>query len=549
MIILGATAPLSWNNAAVLVKDGKLIAACEEERFTRVKHSPRQPPYESTKFCLEFAQLRPHQIDVVAFGYRSPFDAYGRSILENLRNENFNRLIREAGAFAEYYVGLRRYREWLENIGVNFTKTKVIFVPHHIAHAASAFYCSGFESSAILSLDGQGEDDAGFLGYGDEKGNIHCVQSIKHHQSLGWVYGDATSLLGFKSHSDEGKVMALASFGKKIINLSDYFEVHRDDYILHKSWYKKLWRNIKKRKPSDPIEVKHKNFAKSVQTFLEQAGQATATKLYEKTGLRNISLAGGVALNCDMNSAIKHLDFIDSIFIQPASNDAGCALGAALETAHQMGESDRFKLTHAYWGPEYSDTEIEYVLKESRASYKKVLKIEEVVSDYLVQGSVVGWFQGRCEWGPRALGNRSILAHPGRRGIKDTINKHIKHREMWRPFAPSILHEYGDEYFDDYIYSPFMLLTFNAKNKAKIDLSQTIHVDGTSRLQSVTKDTNKKYYALIEAFRKKTGIPAILNTSFNDAGEPIVLSPKDALRTFYGTGLDMLAIGSFIVVK
>src|SRR3989344_7140498 len=549
MTILGITAPLSWNSAAAIIKNGKLIAVAEEERYNRVKHAPRMPAYKSVEFCLQKAQVKFSEVDAIAFGYRSPFIAYLFSISENLKEHNFRRLVREAGAFAEYYIGLVRLKEWLELKGLNFSKTKVYFVPHHIAHATSAYRCSGFSESNIISLDGVGEDDAGYLGIG-RNGDMKRLKRVGHHQSIGWVYADITGILGFRMHSHEGKVMGLSAYGKKSLPFDNFWQLKRDSYYLKHNWNKIMWDTFgPRRDPKSPITQRHKDIARTVQYFTENVGVRLAKKLYKETGSRNITLAGGVALNCNMNGKIWQEDFIDKIFVQPASTDAGTAIGAAMELAHTFGEPADVAMDHAYWGQEYTNEEIESVLREAKISYEKISNIEEVAAQHLSKGKIVGWFQGRSELGPRALGNRSILAHPGLSGMKDKVNSEVKHREYWRPFAPSILHEAGADYFEKYLLSPFMTITLKAKKKAIREMQEAIHIDHSARIQSVTKETNPRYHKLISAFGKRTGIPALMNTSFNDNEEPLVNSPKEALKVFMSTGMDILAIGDYLITK
>jgi carbamoyltransferase len=546
MNILGISAPLSWNPAAAIIKNKKLLAIAEEERFIGVKHAPRMLPLKSIEYCLKEANLKLSEIDYLALGYRSPSSGYFLSLIENTKNLNLIRAVREVGAFSEYGIGMIRLKDWLNKKGF---QGKIIYIPHHLAHAASAYRCSGFEEANIITIDGQGEDDAGFLGYGKE-GKISREFKIGHQKSLGWVYSEFTDLLGFTSHSHEGKVMGLAGWGKKVIDYSDLFEVSEYDYRLKKDWYKKLFEKYgPRRNRNEELTAKHKDLAKTVQDFTEKAGISLVKKIYQKTGIRNFCLAGGVALNCDMNSKIAELDFVDNIFIQPASNDAGTAIGAALECAHLIGENSDFKMEHAYWGPEYSDEEIEKMLIESKLKFKKSKNIEEEIAKYLADGKIVAWCQGRMELGPRALGNRSILGNPSLKGMKDKINNEVKHREVWRPFAPSILEEEAEKYFENYISNPFMLITLTVKKDKRDKLKEAMHIDNTARIQSVSKKTNPRYHKLISEFFKLTGIPVLINTSFNDEGQPIVNTPKEAVKTFYSTGIDILALGNFILTK
>lgn len=546
MNILGVTPPISWNQSATIIKDRKVIAIVEEERFNGVKHSPRMIPVKSIEFCLNQAGLKYSEIDYLAIGSRKPIYGYYLSVIENFKNLNFIRALREAGAFAEYQIGLIRLLDHLREKGF---KGEVIYIPHHLAHAASTYRASGFKEANIITIDGQGEDDAGFLGYG-KNGEIKGVFKIGHQKSLGWVYSEFTNLLGFTSHSHEGKVMGLAGWGNETLDFSEYFSVSEFEYELKPLWYQKIYEKLgPKRKRKDEITMQHKNIAKTVQKFTEDAGVTLAKKIYKETGIRNFCLAGGVSLNCDMNSVLAKLDFVDNIFIQPASNDSGLSLGAALECAYHLKQNSDFEMDHAYWGPEYSDNEIEEILKEAKLEYKKSENIEEEIARHLANGKIVAWCQGRTELGPRALGNRSILGNPSIKGMKDKINQEVKHREVWRPFAPSVLEEEAKNYFEDYIPNPFMLITLTVKEDKRDLMREAMHVDNTARIQSVSKKTNPKYHKLISEFKKLTGIPVLINTSFNDEGQPIVNTPKEAIKTFYSTGIDILALGNFILVK
>jgi len=552
MNILGLTTPISWNSAAALVKGGKLVAAVEEERYNGIKHSPRMLPLKSIEFCFSHAKIKAADVDGIAFGFRSPSAYYFATFLENLKETDLYRALREGGTLAEYIVGMIRLKEWMARKGFRLKgprKVKIFFYPHHIAHAASAYRCSGFEQANIITLDGQGEDDSGLIGVGSN-GEIRRLGKIGHHQSLGWVYGETTDLLGFLKHSHEGKIMGLAGWGKRKLSGNRFWQVDSDSYRLKRGWLSKFWKHFGPRRDRyDKITDRHRNIALTVQHFTEEAGKVLAKRVYKETSITNFCLAGGVTLNCDMNAKIWELPFVENIFIQPGASDAGTAIGAALEMAHQLGENADFKMEHAYWGPEYSNKEIEAVLKETKLSYKKVKNIEKLVAREVAQGKIVAWFQGRLEFGPRALGNRSILAHPSKKGMKDKVNKEVKHRESWRPFSPSVLDEAGPDYFENYYTNPFMLLTFDVKKGKEKEVSQAMHIDGTARIQSVTKKTNPRYYKLIAEFAKITGIPIVLNTSFNDKGQPIVNTPREAIKTLASTGLDMLAIGDFIVEK
>jgi len=551
MLVLGITAPASWNTAAALLRDGELVAAAEEERFVRIKHAPNLPPLHAMAWCLKAAGVGLENVDVIAVGWRDPVSYWICSGWEELRSARPLGCVTASANVLEYLFRLIRTRKEMRRIFANARMPQWVFVPHHLAHAASAYYVSGMEESIVLTVDGNGEDDSGWMGVG-RRGTLHRWKKIRPDQSLGVLYGTVTGLLGFKEHSQEGKTMGLASWGSPTYDFSPFLSVDGTRYGLRRGYVRYLWRTFGPRRPSHaPLTDRHKNLAASVQAFLEQAGVALAKRAYERFGIPRFCLAGGVALNCDMNARILSQPFVEDLFVQPAAHDAGVALGAALVASAQLGgwKSAPSPMRHAYWGPEFGDDEIEHVLRESRLPYTRCKDIAEAAADLLVKGKVVGWFQGRMEWGPRALGNRSILAHPALTGMKDRLNRQVKHRESWRPFAPSLLHEVGAEYVEDYRFSPFMLLTFKVRPKRRGDLKEATHVDGTVRLQSVERQTNPLFYRLIERFRDRTGIPAVLNTSFNDAGEPLVGSPRDAIRTFFSTGMDALALGSFLLEK
>ncbi len=551
MVILGLTSPISWDQSAALIKDGQFLACAEEERFVRFKHAPRFLPENAIEFCLRFAQIKPSEVDAIAIAWRNPFEAYWLSTLTNIQELDFARIPLELYGISLLIGGLTRLNRWLIQKGFRLEgdkRVKYYFIPHHLAHAASAFRCSGFDKANAITIDGQGEDDSGSIWYGQNH-VLKKLKKINHHQSVGVVYHGFTEFLGFKPHSQEGKVTGLSAYGKKNLANSNWWILNKSSFHIKPRWFNQLERLGLPRKRNEPIKKIHKDLAFTVQRFTQKAGQALAKKAYDLTGSNHFCLAGGVALNCQMNFEINKLPFVKRIFIQPAAADNGTAIGAALEAAHRLGEKADFTMTHTYWGPSYSNEEIKKVLLGTKVNFKKVNNISQIAAQKLAQGKIVAWFQGRSEIGPRALGNRSILAHPSLRGMKDKINKQVKHREEWRPFAPSILDEEGPKYFTDYFSHPFMVISFKATSKGVAQLSQSLHVDKTGRIQSVTKNTNPKYYRLIKEFAAITGIPAVLNTSFNDAGEPLVNSPRDALKTFFATGIDTLAIGDFLVEK
>lgn len=535
---------LSWmhDSSAALVADGELIATAEEERFSRVRHH-RGFPHQALAFCLKQGGIALSDADYIAV----PYSPYAFLKHPNLRLEPLLRNFFNSGVCQHYRRSTRR------GAGV-----PVVFVPHHLAHAASAYYGSGFERANILTIDGSGETESFALFVG-EAGRIRRVWDIPlstyfgggKWRSIGLIYTSVTSLLALGVNG-EGKTMGLASYGEPTLDFSDILNIrtHREYRIDRRRLLQKYGRL--QRKEGEPLNQEHKNLAASLQRALESSIVNLAREAHSWSGIRNFCLAGGVALNCNTNSEILKQDFCDSVFIQPAANDGGIALGAALEVSARLGTPVTQRLTHAYLGSEYSSAEIEALLKGAHVPYRQETDIAGKAAQLIARGKIIGWFQGRMEMGPRSLGNRSILADPSLPGMNDRVNKEVKHRESWRPFAPSVIEEAAPRYFEGLEKakeSPFMLHTFYVKEEYRKTFPAITHVDYSSRIQTVRRDQNERYYALLKALEKQTGHPMALNTSFNDKNEPIVCSPKDALRCFFSTGLDALAIGDFLLEK
>jgi len=542
VIILGITHPISWNNAACILVDGQLIAWVEEERLNRIKHAPRMAPRLAMDYCLKQAGIKLGQVDYIAVG----FDSVMRAVLGTLRSEE------------RFLSGLNQAAMWLRD-GITYEKklplegydrSRVVFVNHHQAHAASAFYASGFPESNILSLDGSGGNESGILGFGQGT-KIEIFKTVSNRGSWGLMYEEITEKLGFRRHSGEGKVMGLAAYGTPDPKGLPFVNWDGDFPVIDPETRKTFVNAIQPRKKEDPITDYHENLAATLQDTLERAGKCMADYLYNKTGIRRLCLAGGTALNCSMNGKLALLPFVDEIFIQPAAYDAGTALGAAMTVyVEKTGNWPDWKMEHAYWGPEFTNEEIEEALKAfSNYPYKKSSNIFSETAQILADGKIVGWFQGRSEVGPRALGNRSILANPSLPEMKDRVNNQVKHRESWRPFAPSVLEERVDRYVANPMPSPFMILAFNALPERQAEIVAAAHVDGTIRPQTVSKATNPRYWQLIKRFEEITGIPAVLNTSFNVDSQPIVNTPEEAIDTFINCGIEVLAIGDFLVWK
>ena len=592
MKVLGISA-FYHDSAASLVVDGKIVASAQEERFTRIKHD-KSYPKESIKFCLDFCKLSIDDIDYVCF-YEKPF-------------KKFDRLIKTHISF--FPSGYRYFKEsmieWLNSkiflkrqllnelkkLSLNSNwKEKLVFSEHHLSHAASAFYPSPFENSAILTIDGVGEWTT--TSYGVGKGNnIDIFKEIHFPHSLGLLYSAFTSYLGFKVNSGEYKLMGLAAYGKPIYadlikdNLVDikhdgsfrldmsYFGYGNSFQMTTKKFH--ILFGLAPRKSETDISQRDMDLAASIQLVTEQIVMKLSQFVLKETGQKNLVLAGGVALNCVSNGKLLKKGILENIWIQPAAGDAGGSLGAALATYYKMLKSPRIvnkddSMQGGYLGPEYTQDEVESSLNDLEANFS-VLKDEDLLKitcDSLIDGKAIGWHQGRMEFGPRALGSRSILGDPRSPEMQKTLNLKVKYRESFRPFAPSILYETLSEWFDLETKSPYMAIVSKIKKKHRKDmygkeinsfgldklylqrssLPAITHVDYSARIQTVHEETNPKYHALISKFHELTNCPVIINTSFNIRGEPIVNSPKDAFRCFMGTDMDLLVIGNCVLRK
>lgn len=535
------THPISWNNAACILVEGQLIAMVEEERLNRIKHAPRMAPKLAMDYCLEAAGITLDQVDYIAIGFGSSLS----TAMSNIRGDHLLSSLNQA---AMWLRDGTIYERKLPLKGIE--KNKVIFVDHHLAHAASTYFASGFREANILSLDGSGGTKSGILGISTDS-EIEILKSVSNRGSWGLLYESVTEKLGFRRHSGEGKVMGLAAYGTPGPNGLPCVNWDGPIPVIDPTARKAFIDSIIPRNPEEPITSEHKDLPATLQFTLERAGIHMAEWLYQQTGNRRLCLAGGTVLNCSMNGKLAQLPFVNEIFIQPAAHDSGTALGAALYVhAQKSGQRPSWKMEHAYWGPEFSNEEIEYTLKAfHNLHYIKSSDIFRETAQHLAESKIIGWFQGRSEVGPRALGNRSILGNPSDPDMKDRINNQVKHREPWRPFAPSILEEEIERYIGELTLSPFMILAFNTIPATKPEIISTTHVDGTCRPQTVSKTTNPRFWTLINQYKKITGVPAILNTSFNVAGQPIVNTPQEAVDTFLNCGMDMLAIGDYLIVK
>jgi len=551
------------DSSACLIKNGEVVAAAEEERFNRIKHS-HGLPYQAINYCLHLAKIELKDVESVGFYWNYWLWLKKRAAyrMTNFWRAPFCSIADIVNVAYQGYLPLIELQQKL-----NVPRKKIKIVNHHLAHAASAFFVSPFEKAAILSLDFLGEETTTFLGLG--LGNkITKVNEIKYPHSIGALYTTITEFLGFQPTEDEYKVMGLASFGKpnyykELVRLirykangkyeldTSYFNYQITGSSQNHFFSDKFIRKFgPPRKHGEKITQYHMDIAASLQKLLEEIVFYLVQYLYEKSKTKNLCIVGGVGLNCAMNGKLLRESSFKNIYVQPAANDAGCALGCCYHIYNQLlDEPRKYIMESAYLGPEYSDLHIKNELDSNKITYEYYENIEEVVANLLAKNKIIGWFQGRMEWGPRALGNRSILASPISLGMQDLVNRSIKFREEFRPFAPSVIEEDANDYFDMHSPSPFMLFLFDVKEKVKASIPAVTHIDGTARVQTVNRKTNPRYYKLLSEFKKVTGVPVLLNTSFNVKGEPIVCNVRDAVRCFYSTGLDYLAVGNYLLRK
>jgi len=569
--------------AAALLRDGSLVAAAEEERFTRKKHD-FDFPERAIRFCLRQGGLAADDLDYVVF-FEKPLVKFDRILTTTLGTFPRSwRLFRDA---MQTWLGDKLWVRSTIQQRVGVPASKILFSEHHLSHAASAFLCSPFEEAAILTVDGVGEWTTASMGVGKAT-DLRLLHEIRFPHSLGMLYSAFTAFLGFEVNEGEYKVMGMAPYGqpryveqvRKLIRQDgdasfrldlDYFSFHYSTVRGYNGRFEQLFgppRDARREfgrpdgqggeAPLDTDDQRYADIAASVQLVTEETLLAMARELQRETGLTRLCMAGGVALNSVANARILRETPFEELYVHPSAGDGGGALGAALYGYHVLlGKPRQFVMKHAYWGEEHTPEQIEAFLKSANVRYELVEDDErrvDRVASALVDGKVVGWFQGRFEWGPRALGNRSILADPRRPAMKEVVNSKIKFREPYRPFAPSVLVERAEEYFD--LADPhgtyparFMLLVVKVRDGRRTAVPATTHVDGTGRVQVVVRDANPTYHRLIQRFEEATGVPVVLNTSFNLRGEPIVASPADAYSTFRRSGLDLLALGPYLIDK
>lgn len=582
MHILGLNA-YHGDVSAALLRNGELVAAVEEERFRRVKHWAGFPQ-QAIRTSLEMAGVVPEEIDHFAIS-RNPKANLHRKIFFALRNQPRRSIVADRLKNSQQVSRVALRIADTLGLASDRVRARLHWVEHHPAHQASSFFVSPFEEAAVCTIDGFGDFVSTSWAVG--RGNrLQALQRVYFPHSLGLLYLAITQYLGFPRYGDEYKVMGLAPYGepeyasalRRLIHLKPdgSFELDLSYFRHHTEGVTMTWDDGEPtmgpvytlkleqllgpaRRPSDPLEPRHEAIAASLQLVFEQAAFHVLNAVHRQTGLRRLCLAGGCAMNSVMNGKIRQRTPFDEVYIQPAAADNGTALGAALYVWHQvLDRPRRFVMEHAYWGPEFDEAAIRKAVEacavelgRQRCGLRRIDDAEKLcrwTAERIAEGKIVGWFQGRMEWGARALGNRSILADPRRDDMREIINMKIKFREKFRPFAPSILEEALHEYFVGAVPDPFMIQVYQVRPDKRAVIPAVTHVDGSGRLQTVSREANPLYWQLLNAFEKLTGVPVLLNTSFNE-NEPIVHKPAEALDCFLRTAMDVLVMGKFLIEK
>ena len=573
LTVLGLSGALTHDPSAALYIDGKLVAAAEEERFIREKHAKNKLPIHSAQFCLKYAGIKPNDVDVVAFPYAKI------SLASKGRWHYAKRYLyspdRSLGAIfngnRHYRRNVRKVKRVLEHLGISWNRIEFDSVEHHLAHASSAYHLSGFkEKTAILGIDGKGEFATTFFGCG-ENGKIRKIKEFYDPDSLGQVYGSFTEYLGFEMLDGEYKAMGMAPYGDPDLHdLSRLIEFDGKEIRVNTRMVNTVgWRRYKEgskgfyfgqdlvdwlgpRRKGDFADDPYTHYAASMQKLFEEISIELLDfylgDILRETG--KLVFAGGSALNVKLNQKIVKLPYVKELFVQPAASDSGTAVGAASFASQARGVPVE-PMTHVFLGPEYSLQECIEACKihPEKTKSEVIDNVAEKTAQLLVKGNPVAWCQGRMEFGPRALGGRSILGCPSYKGIANRINEQIKFRERWRPFCPSILDTIANDVIQTDQPAPFMAITFDVSEEWKSRIPEVVHEDGTARVQVVDEKTNPKYYALLKEMEKLTGDGAVLNTSMNRRGEPMVCSPKDALNMFFGSDLKYLFLENLLVTK
>ncbi|HNV68908.1 MAG TPA: carbamoyltransferase C-terminal domain-containing protein [Candidatus Ozemobacteraceae bacterium] len=564
MLILGINSAYH-ETAAALLDDGRLIAFVEEERINRRKHgkpsavdNPDELPLGAIRECLSMAGATFDDVDLIGYS----FDQKGRKA--NIGVDTFA----TSGSWGtqegeeRFHAALMRVPDNLQKLGTKPLAPRFRWIPHHLAHAGSAFLASPFERAVVMTIDGIGEFDS-LCVWSGEGTQLKPLFVLPYPHSLGFLWEKVCQFLGFSEY-DACKVMGLSSYGNRnrlAAELAQIAQLHEDGTfrlsLEHLHFRAATFDGLSEifgppRLPGEPILERHQDLAAAVQAFTEEALMAMATRARRDTRAPHLTLSGGVALNCVANSRLEREAGYERLFVQPAANDAGTALGAALVLwTQECGKERVFVQDHPYYGPSYTVADCERAISERGLTADRPTRPEEAVASLVADGRVVGWFQGRMEMGPRALGNRTLLADPRRHDMRDLLNRKVKHREPFRPFAPSVLAEKATDWFDmpgRTDSTDFMLFAYPARPDKRERIPAVVHVDGTSRIQTVRASSAPRYHSLISAFERRTGVPMVLNTSFNDS-EPIVMSPTHAINTFLKTGIDAVMLEGLLVRK
>jgi len=599
MRILGLNA-FGQNPSACLLIDGQLIGFSHEERFNRLKGSHGLFPSHTINWLLSSNKITISDIDIIAFNWDCNKYPWERLFvlaqtkvnlsIKNYKYKDKNNTSNICNLFNYllYYSPSnikKKIKEELQHSGHKGRIPKIEFVDHHLCHAYQAYYHSPYNEALVLVVDGHGEENC-ISGYVVKNGNFKKIMNYKIPYSLGWYYGGMTAYLGFTPNRDEGKLMGLAAYGEErkhkniwINKMDEILKADDNGFKLNPNFFKFGSNDYHSRFTNSLVEYitrinndllpiginetclingesknryllnEYIDLAYAVQVKLEDALSSIVGQMVKETGIRNLCYSGGVAMNCKANRAVFDRCSLENIFIHPASSDDGSALGAAFYISSENNELKRFPLEHAQLGASFLNDDMEKILKNCDINYSKPDDVCSVAAKLLYEGNFLGWFNGAAEMGARALGGRSIIANPFSDKIKDNINRNVKYRENWRPYCPSILDEYKQEYIKDAIDSPYMIIASTATDALKSSSPGVVHVDNTVRPQTVIKSILPKWAHLISEFKNYSGHPVILNTSFNVRGEPIVNSPYDAIRTFYSTGLNVLVLGDFIITK
>jgi carbamoyltransferase len=563
--------------AAAIVVDGTVLAYVEEERLLRQKHAANIFPQRSIAACLKLADLTLADLDCAVYGWDAP--RYGSGDMARFYTDLNRRYPpdddtqrwqqRNVGLFAPSSLRSALQNQLVKGFGVAPDAVPHLeFYPHHRTHAAAAFFLSPADEALVLTLDGSGDSDCTTIWRGSGT-TLEAIHRIEIPHSLGWFYAAITEYLGFDAYDGEYKVMGLAAYGRENLDIRKKLEeivksgplgfdyevdptyIHHGAHTYSDRFTDKLVALMGAPPRQGPVKLAplHEDIAFEAQRLLEETALRLVSHFARETGLRTLCIGGGVGLNVKLNSRLHQLGIFDHIYAFPVPNDSGLAIGAAI--GHYVDEARKRPppLAHLYLGPGYDDDDIEDQLRQCGLAYRRPDDLAGATAELLAAGKIVGWFQGRMEGGPRALGGRSILADPRAVAARDRVNAAIKFREYWRPFCPSLTVESAARYLKRAAPAPFMIIAFEATDQALRDVPAVVHVDGTMRVQTVDAETNPRYHAMLRAFEMKTGVPVLLNTSFNVKGEAIVCTPRDALRTFFATGIDALAIGAFIVEK